>query len=155
MGVFAVGSLSADTAKWSMGPGLLTNFNILRNLEQHNWTYDSFSIFTGKSSVSPSPRVKRVILDSTLSFQAHISNVSLSAYFHLNNIPTALPFSFTPWLTPASIIGTPSFLVFLSSPFRNAEWYRTRNAIHHSCSSAASLGPGEILHQFRGSAPDL
>lgn len=59
-----------------------------------------------------------------MSLCLHISiYITLNASAHPSH-PTALPFSFTPWLNPALIIVTSFFLVFLLSPFINVEWYR-------------------------------
>uniref|UniRef100_A0A3P9HS96 Reverse transcriptase domain-containing protein n=1 Tax=Oryzias latipes TaxID=8090 RepID=A0A3P9HS96_ORYLA len=48
----------------------------------------SLTLSIESSSVSPSPQMKSlgVILDSSLSFQSHINNITRSAHYHLRNI---------------------------------------------------------------------
>ena len=55
---------------------------------------DSFSLIIDSSIVSPSPQVKSlgVILDNSLSFNAHINNLTRCAYLHLRNINCLHPF---------------------------------------------------------------
>ncbi len=65
------------------------------NLSKSN----SFSLSIDNSRISPSTQFKTlgVVLDSTLSFEKHVNNITRSVYFHLRNISRLRPF-----LTPNS-----------------------------------------------------
>ncbi len=65
------------------------------NLSKSN----SFSLSVDNSIISSSTQVKRlgVVLNSTLSFEKHVNNITRSVYFHLRNINRLRPF-----LTPNS-----------------------------------------------------
>ncbi len=60
---------------------------------------NSFSLSVDNSIISSSTQVKRlgVVLNSTLSFEKHVNNITRSVYFHLWNINRLRPF-----LTPNS-----------------------------------------------------
>ncbi len=68
-----------------------------------------FSLSIDNYIITPSFQINSlgVILDSTLSFETHVNNVTRSAYFYLCNISSLLPF-FTPNTTAilVHIVGT-------------------------------------------------
>uniref|UniRef100_A0A8C6TL76 Immunoglobulin subtype domain-containing protein n=1 Tax=Neogobius melanostomus TaxID=47308 RepID=A0A8C6TL76_9GOBI len=86
----------------------------------------NFSIPSDGSSISPSPQAKSlgVILDSTLSFTAHINSITRIAYFHLRNIRqlTPLPYLYTASSPPVSTIVIPCCLVSLKKLSINSNW---------------------------------